>query len=126
MAVCSEITNSPGRIATALGTDLTDNTNVLRLADLKNQTISGLNNMTPGEFYNRLVANMGQQISVRQMREDNLEIMIQNLASSQSEISGVNINDEAAQMLIFEQMFQAMAKYLNMVQSSLMTMMEII
>jgi flagellar hook-associated protein 1 FlgK len=82
--------------------------------------------MTPGEFYNRLVANMGQQISVRQMREDNLEIMIQNLATHQSEISGVNINDEAAQMLIFEQMFQALAKYLNMVQSSLMTMMEII
>jgi len=126
MAVCSEITNSPGRIATALGADLTDNTNVLRLADLKNQAISGLNNMTPGEFYNRLIANMGQQISVRQMREDNLEIMIQNLASSQSDISGVNINDEAAQMLIFEQMFQAMAKYLNMVQSSIMTMMEII
>jgi flagellar hook-associated protein 1 FlgK len=126
MAVCSEITNSPGRIATALGADLTDNTNVLRLADLKNQAISDLNNMTPGEFYNRLVANMGQQISVRQMREDNLEIMIQNLATHQSEISGVNINDEAAQMLIFEQMFQALAKYLNMVQSSLMTMMEII
>jgi len=52
--------------------------------------------------------------------------MVQNLANKQSEISGVNINDEAAQMLIFEQMFQAIAKYLTTVQSSLRTIMEII
>lgn len=60
------------------------------------------------------------------MRQDNIEVMVQNLANQQSEISGVNINDEAAKMLIFEQMFKAMAKYLNTVQSSLSILMEII
>jgi flagellar hook-associated protein FlgK len=52
--------------------------------------------------------------------------MLQQLANQQSQISGVDINDEAAKMLIFEQMFQAMAKYLNTVQSSIATVMEII
>jgi flagellar hook-associated protein FlgK len=52
--------------------------------------------------------------------------MVQNLANQQSEISGVNINDEAAQMLVYEQMFQAMAKYLTTVQSSISSLMEII
>ena len=126
MAVCSHMINSPGRIATALGAELNDNANALRLADLRDQAISSLNGMTPGEFYRRLVADVGQQVSVKQMRQDNIEAVVQNLADRQSEISGVDINDEAAQMLIFEQMFQAMAKYLTTIQSSISTIMEIV
>jgi len=126
MAVCSQITSSPGQIATALGPELTDNTNALRLAALKDKTLGSLSGMTPGEFYRRLAADIGQQLAVKQMRQENVETMIQNLANRQSDISGVNINDEAAQMLIFEQMFQAMAKFLSTVQSSILTLIEIL
>jgi flagellar hook-associated protein FlgK len=126
MAVCSDVYATPGRIATALGADMTDNTNALRLAGLKDETLSSLNSMTLGEFYQRLVTDVGQQISVKQMREDNLEVVVQNLVNQQSDMSGVNINDEAAQILVFEQMFQAMAKYLNSVQSTISSLMEIV
>ncbi len=126
IAVCSDISTMPGRIATALGADMTDNTNALRLAGLRDQAISSLSSMTPGEFYRRLVTNIGQQSSIKQMRQDSIEVMVQNLANQQSEMSGVNINDEAAKLLIFEQMFQAMAKYMNTVQSSVSAIMEII
>jgi flagellar hook-associated protein FlgK len=51
--------------------------------------------------------------------------MLQNLANQESEISGVDINDEAARMLVFEQMFNAMAKYLSTVQLLIQTIMEI-
>jgi flagellar hook-associated protein FlgK len=60
------------------------------------------------------------------MRQDNIEAMVQNLANRQSETSGININDEAAQILIFEQMFQSLAKYLTSVQSSMLTIMEMV
>jgi flagellar hook-associated protein 1 FlgK len=126
MAVCSDITSSPGRVATALGAEMTDNTNVSRLAGLKDQAISSLNDMTPGEFYRQLVTNIGQQVFIKQMRKGNFETLINNLINQKSDISGVDINDEAAQMLIFEQMFQAIAKYLNTIQSSLLQIMEII
>ncbi len=126
MAVCSDISDAPGRIATFLGPDMTDNTNVTQMAGLKDEAISGLNNMTPVEFYRRLVTDIGQRLFLTQMREDNIEVIMQNLANQQAEISGVNINDEAAQMLVYEQMFQAMAKYLNTVQSSISSLMEII
>jgi flagellar hook-associated protein FlgK len=125
IAVCSEIANSPGRIATALGADMTDNTNAVRMAGVKDQTISSLNSMTIPEFYRRLVTDLGQQVYVKQIRQENTQVMVQNLASQQAEISGVNINDEAARMLLFEQMFTAMAKYLNTVQSSISALMEI-
>jgi flagellar hook-associated protein FlgK len=82
--------------------------------------------MTIPEFYRRLASSIGQLVSVRKMRQDNTEVVVQNFNNQQSELSGVDINDEAARMLLFEQMFRAMAKYLNTVQSSLEAVMEIL
>jgi len=126
IAVCSDISASPGRIATALRDDMTDNNNALRMVGLRDEAVSDLDSMTPAEYYRRLITDIGQQVSVKQSHQKNVEVMVQNLTSQQSEISGVNINDEAARMLIFEQMFKAMAKYLSTLQSSLSTIMEII
>jgi flagellar hook-associated protein 1 FlgK len=126
MEVCSDISATPERIATFLGADMTDNTGAYRMAGLKEESLSSLNTMTPVEFYRRLVTDIGQQLYLKNIHQGNIEIMTQNLANQQAEISGVNINDEAAQMLVYEQMFQAMAKYLNTVQSSISSLMEII
>jgi len=126
IAVCSDISAAPGRIATALRDDMADNNNALRMVALRDQAVSDLDSLTPGEYYRRLITDIGQQVSVKQSHQKNVEVMVQNLANQQSEISGVNINDEAARMLIFEQMFKAMAKYLSTLQSSLSTIMEII
>jgi len=126
MAVCSDISANPGRIATSLGPDMTDNNNALRLAELKDEAVSGLGEMTPGQFYRRLVTDIGQQLYIKQIQQNNIEEIVHNLSSQQSEISGVDINDEAAQILIFEQMFQAMAKYLNTIQSMILTIMEVV
>ena len=125
MAVCSDITSTPGRIATALGANMTDNTNILRMAGLRDEDISSLEDMTAGEFYHQLVTNVGQNISIKQMRQDNSEVIVQNLTNQRDELSGIDINEEAARLLAIEQMFQAMAKFMTVVQSSLLAIMDI-
>ena len=126
MAVCSDISSTPSRIATYLGADMTDNSNAFRMAGLKDQPLSILNNTAPGDFYRGLVTSIGQQVSLKGTQRENIEMMTQNLANQQAELSGVNINDEAAQMLVFEQMYQAMAKFLSTVQSSISSLMEVV
>jgi len=126
IAVCSDISATPRRIATSLGADITDNANAFRMAGLKDEAISSLNSMTPGEFYRRLVSKTGQQISIKQIREDNIELIIQNLANQKSDISSVDINEEAAQMLVFEQMYHAMAKYISAIQSTISNLIDIV
>ncbi len=88
--------------------------------------MGNLDSMTSQEYYRRLATDIGTLVSTRKMREDNTEILMQNLNTQQSELSGVDINDEAARMLLFEQMFKAMSKYLDTVQSSLSTVMDIL
>ncbi len=125
MRVCDSILDAPDRIATAFSTDLTDNLAALALSDVQNQPVDSLAGMTPSEYYHRMTANLGQEVALKESRQENLEAVIQNLTQRQSEISGVNINDEAAQLLVFEKMFQAMAKYLNSLQTTLDTLMSI-
>jgi len=126
IAVSSDIVAEPGRIATALRDDMTNNNNALRMISLKDQALTALKSLTPGEYYRRLITEIGRQVSIKQVHKENIEALLQNLNNQQNELSGVNINDEAAKLLIFEQMFKAMAKYLSTLQSSLSTIMEII
>jgi len=120
-----DIVDAPDRIATAFGGALTDNAAALRLAAVRDRTIASLGGMSPSEYYHRMVANLGQEISLKQARQENVEAMRQSLQQQQSDLSSVNINDEAAQMLVYEQMFQAAAKYLNTIQENIMALMEV-
>jgi flagellar hook-associated protein 1 FlgK len=126
ISVCSDILATPGRVASALGAGMTDNTNALRMHGLRDQAVSSLNSMTPGEYYRQIVTDLGQQLFVKEIRKDNIESTVQNLSNQQGELSGVNINDEAAKILAFEQMFQAMSKFMSTVHTSVLTIMEIL
>ncbi|PKL50681.1 MAG: flagellar hook-associated protein FlgK [Planctomycetes bacterium HGW-Planctomycetes-1] len=126
MAVCSDIENDPRRLAASLSADMTDNTNVIRLEQTKNAAVSSLGNLTSGEFYRQLVTDIGQQLSLKQMRQENVEVLLLNLQNQQSEISGVDINEEAAQLLVYQQMFQAIAKYMTTINAMLKNVMEIL
>jgi flagellar hook-associated protein FlgK len=126
MRVCSDVLDAPDRIATAFGTDLIDNTGALRLAALRDEAAADLAGMTPGEYYQRIVANLGQDIALRQSRQENVDAMLQNLQKQRNDLSSVNVNDEAALLLVYQQMFQAAAKYLSTLQATMTTLMNMI
>ena len=125
MAVCTEIAENPQRIATAIGAEGTDHVNITRMADIKDKAIDSLGGLTCGEFYRRLTFDIGQDISIKQIQQENIQIMVLDLEDRRNSISGVDINEEAAHLLIFEQMFQAMAKYMNTINTSMSSLMEV-
>jgi flagellar hook-associated protein 1 FlgK len=124
IAVCDEIKETPSRIAVAAGAEKTDNANALKLSGIADKKVGDLGGLTIGDFYRGLVSDVGQDISIKQAIYNGSEVVLKDLNTQQSSVSGVDINDEAAQMLMYEQMFTAMSKYLNTVHSMLMSMME--
>lgn len=126
ISVNSAIISDPSRIATSLGSDFSDNINIARMAGVQNKAVTALGSMTVGNFYRKMVVDFGQQLSVKQMQRENTEVMVQNLMTQQGQISGVDINAEAALMLTYEQMFQAMSRYLSAIQQSIETLMQIV
>jgi flagellar hook-associated protein 1 FlgK len=125
MRVSSDILDAPDRIAAAWGEELTDNVGALRLASLQERALDDLAGMTPSEYYQRLVANLGEEVASKQSRQENVEAMLQNLQQQKNDLSSVNINDEAALLLVFQQMFQAVAKYLTSLQTTLTTLIDL-
>ena len=61
-----------------------------------------------------------------QLQYDNSQGIYQNLEDQRNEVSGVDINDQAMKMMVYERMFQAMSKYMNTVFDSIDTMMTIL
>ena len=123
MEVCDGIIERPDKIAAAAGGDFADNSAIVKLAALNDEEFAELDNLSFREYYSKMVTGIGQDITTNQTKQESLELMVQNLSSRQSEISGVDVNQEAAQMLIFEQMYQAMAKYLSTQQELMTTLM---
>jgi flagellar hook-associated protein 1 FlgK len=126
IAVCTEIANDPSRIAAAAGADGTDNANALKLSALKDKKLDNLDGLTVSDYYHRLVSDVGEDISIKQTVYNGSEAVLKELTTQQDNLSGVNVNDEAAAMLMYQQMFTAMSKYLNAVYTSVNSIMQIL
>lgn len=123
MAVSDTVKDDPRRVASSSVSGEANNSNAMRMASLRDKQNSGLGNLTSGQFYRQLVANVGQDLSVKEIRTKNYEDILQNLIQQRNDVSGVDINMEAAELLVYEQMFQAMARYMSAVQTSIDSMM---
>jgi len=126
MEVGADILDNPARIATMLGADMTDNFNVRRMYELRDKSIAALGGISCNEFYREMTTGIGQDLYIIQTRKDNVEAMLLNLTNQQSEISGVDVNEESAQLLMYQQMFQSLAKYMSTVNETLKSIMDII
>jgi len=88
--------------------------------------MAALGSMTTKEYYQQLAVEVGQKISVLDMQSGNTEEIIRSLEEQRDEASSVDVNEQASLMIVYERMFQAMAKYLNSVNDSIDTIMSML
>jgi flagellar hook-associated protein 1 len=119
IAVSDHVKESGGNIAVSRSVEKSDSANALALAAIGDTEFSGLSNLSPKSYYRNLATDVGNQISVTKARQENTEGVWRNLSEQRSQVSGVDMNDEAAKMLLYERMFQGMAKYMSTVSKSL-------
>ncbi|NLH15236.1 MAG: flagellar hook-associated protein FlgK [Phycisphaerae bacterium] len=119
IAVAEDIKTSGTRIAVSRSVAMTDSANVLSMAQIGDTEYSDLSNLSPKSFYRNLATDVGNRIAVTKTLQENTSGVWRNLSEQRSQISGVDMNDEAAKMLLYERMFQAMARYMNTVSKTL-------
>jgi flagellar hook-associated protein 1 FlgK len=126
MEVCSDISNDHSRVAASLTSTANEGGNIARMYELKDASISELGNMTFSDYYRQTVTDVGQDISSGKTYQENLEAIVLNLTNQQSSISGVDINEESANLMVYEQMFQSLAKYMETMDSTITELMNIL
>lgn len=87
-----------------------DNQNALRLAALQTSTVLQNGTASYQETYGQLVADAGSLTRQNMISQEALGSLLQQASDARDVVSGVNLEEEAANMLKFQQAFQASAQ----------------
>jgi flagellar hook-associated protein 1 len=90
-----------------------DNTNALAMAGLMDRNISALHSDTFANYYKNLVAKVGYQ---GQAASDELKFadnLLSQLNIQRDSVSGVNLDEEASNLIIFQRAYQAAARLIT-------------
>ncbi|QSO50361.1 flagellar hook-associated protein FlgK [Alicyclobacillus curvatus] len=68
---------------------------------------------TPDDYYTSIVSGIGAQTSAVQSRQKTANSLLQQAQTMQQSVSGVNQNDEMAQMIQFQNMYTAASKFIS-------------
>ncbi len=89
------------------------NGNVAVLADLRNQAI--VSGQPPGDFYVNFVGRVGNKVAIASTQLEAEILILRQLKNQRSNISGVSLDEEAANLIRFQQAFQASARVVTVI-----------
>lgn len=90
-----------------------DNRNALALANIQQQLNLNNGTSTIGNVYGGLVAEVGTRTRESELNRAAQETLLQQAQASRDSISGVNLDEETADLLRFQQSFQASAQIIS-------------
>ena len=104
-----------------------DNRNALALAQLQNSKTlgagaSGVPSATFGGAYNELVSDVGTTTRSAEIASNAQQGLLEQATSRREAISGVNLDEEAANLLRFQQAYQAAAQMISVANQNFQTL----
>lgn len=103
----------PSKIAASSDGTAGSNGNALLLAGIQNQTVVG--GETPTDYYANLVNSVGSQVSAANTQQQAETALVQQLQNQLTSESGVSIDQEAANLVLYQNAYSASAQVAQMV-----------
>jgi len=121
-AALSVAITDPSKIAasgSAAAGSAGDNQNANALFALQNQQI--VNGQTPLGYYSGIVFKIGNDVATAQTQQQSGSLVLQQLQNLQGGVSGVDLNEEAANLIQFQNAYQASAQVSSVIDSLMQT-----
>jgi flagellar hook-associated protein 1 len=93
------------------GAAVGDNANALVLAGLQGKNI--VNGQTPVDYYSNTVSQLGSDIQLATTQRDTQAVVVGQLQTQRNSVSGVSMDEEAANLVRFQRAYQAAARVVN-------------
>jgi flagellar hook-associated protein 1 len=120
MILNPELANSPEKIAAALSNSRGDGSNAVKMMQLQDEKITiGSEETTIGEYYHKLLGEVGTGVQNAQRYRDNADARVQQTEMQRQSVSGVSIDEEMTNMVRYQQAYNAAAKYVSAVNEML-------
>ncbi|MBN2435065.1 MAG: flagellar hook-associated protein FlgK [Spirochaetes bacterium] len=125
MAVSKEIIDDVDNIASAQGIDsdgsgdynlsngVGDGQNALAIASIRHKNAMVQTSSTFDDFYISLISRIGSEGEESRDRVNNQEILLSNLGNLRESISGINLDEEMANMVAFQHGYNASARMIS-------------
>lgn len=126
IAVNTDLVGDPGKVAAALDHLPGDNRNALALAGLREQGVNALQGLSIPGYWNRHVEEIS--ISTAQARDQFLadSVVKENLQVQQQAYSGVNADEETIDLMSYQRMYQANARFITVVDELMQTLLTLV
>jgi len=119
-AMMAVATSDPNAIAASSDdTASASNGNLSVLAAVQNQTVAG--GQTPEDYYSNIVYQVGNDVSTGSSELSASQAILTQLQDQRGSISGVSLNEEAANMVDYQQAFDAAAQVVTTINDMLYT-----
>ncbi|MDF0605021.1 flagellar hook-associated protein FlgK [Neisseriaceae bacterium TC5R-5] len=92
-----------------------DNTNLQQLINQQNTAL--VNGQSYQTYYSTLVASVGNQTNTAQLQATAATTTLQQVSTNLSNVTGVNLDQELANLLIYQQAYQASGKVIQTAQT---------
>jgi flagellar hook-associated protein 1 FlgK len=103
---------------------VSDNRNAIALADLRIADILDGGTATYQDTYSQLTADVGTQTRQSEISNKALQVLLDQSNQARDEVSGVNLDEEAANLLRFQQAYQASAQVVATADSIFQTLLD--
>jgi len=122
MKVSETLHDNPDLIAASLTGAPGDNSNALRMANLRNATVLDNGTATLADFYQGVVGSLAVQSASAKDRLDNQSLLLTSAQDERQQVSGVNIDEETINLISYQRAYQAAAKFISVIDSLLETL----
>lgn len=102
-----------------------DNSVALRIAGLGNTPLPALGKLTPGQGYNQVVAQFGQDLSSTNRRRADQDSVSTALLRQRESVSGVSQDEEMASLITYQRAYQAAARVISVVDELMQSLINI-
>ncbi len=117
--VNERISGNPALLHAGMGGDAGNNELALSMAQIIDERQEDLNGQTFNEALNRGVIGFGQELSSVETQTLDQSTVLRMLQEHRTSISGVSIDEEMANLLVFQRAFQANAKLISLLDELL-------
>lgn len=114
-AIKVALTSSSQIAAATTGGASGDNSNLAKMIDLQNQSI--INGSTPTTAYSNMTFSIGNTISQATTDATATGNILAQLQNQQGSVSGVSLDEESANLILYQRSFQAAAKIISTIDT---------
>lgn len=115
LTVSADLIANPKLLAAASANYVGDGTNASRIASIETTTSALLRGATIRDFYGSIVNGVAVASAAAQDNSEATGVILSSLQTQRESVSGVNLDEEAISLLKFERGFQAVSRFVSVV-----------